>query len=63
MTGFVTKQTLQKLKDEVESRNIKKFYAGVREFFVQVTISLVPDPTLSRDKFLWSGPVLKHLPC
>ena len=53
MIGFITKQTLQKLKDEVEPREIGKFYAGVREFFVGAAAYIA-------HKFLWDDPVLIH---
>lgn len=53
MIGFITKQTLEKLKDEVAPREIQKFYAGVREFFVGAASYVA-------DKFLWDDPVLKH---
>ena len=53
MIGFVTKQTLLKLKDEVEPHEIRKFYAGVREFFVGAAAYIT-------HKFLWGDPVLEH---
>ena len=53
MIGFMTKQSLRKLKDEVEPREIRKFYTGAHEFFVGAT------PYITQ-KLLWDDPVLKH---
>ena len=52
MTLWSAKQTLLKLKDEVEPHKIK-FFAGVREFFVGAAAYIT-------QTFLWGDPVLEH---
>ena len=53
MIGFITKQTLQKLKEEVEPHEIRKFYTSIREFFVGAASYIT-------HKFDWNEPILKH---
>ena len=53
MVGFITKQTLQKLEEEVEPCEIRKFYTSVREFFVGAASYIAHE-------FDWNDPILKH---
>ena len=52
MIGFITKQTLQKLKEEVEPHEIRKFYTSIRGFFVGAASYIT-------HKFDWNDPI-KH---
>lgn len=54
MIGFMTKQSLQKLKDEVKPREIRKLYIGAQELFVGAALYIT-------QKFVWDDPVLKHV--
>lgn len=54
MIGFMTKQSLQKLKDEVKPREIRKFYISARELFVGAALYIT-------QKFPWDDPVFKHV--
>ena len=54
MIGFTTKQVLGRVQDEVQPSKVKKFYNGVRVFYVKCLTYIV-------DKFAWNDPLLKHV--
>ena len=53
MVGFVTRQVLVRVQDIVQPSRIKKFYSGVRAFFVGAASYIVR-------KFPWSDELLQH---
>ena len=52
--GFTTKQVLARVQDEVQPSKVKKYYNGVRAFYVKCLTYIV-------DKFAWNDPLLKHV--
>ena len=53
MVGFVSRQVLVRIQDTVQPNRLKKFYCGVRSFFIGAVSYIVK-------KFPWSDELLQH---